>query len=53
MKEAPWRNPETLKMQESVASGKSISMDSLPAAGPMWITAGGIIDRHPFQQKFW
>jgi len=40
MKEAPWRNPEKPKMQESAASGKSISRTGLPAAGPRWITAG-------------
>jgi len=43
MKEAPWRSPEKPKMQESVASGKSILRTGLPAAGPRWITAGSKI----------
>ena len=39
MKEASCRNPEKPKMQESVASGKSISRTGLPAAGLVLRTA--------------
>jgi len=43
MKEAPWRNPEKPKMQEIVASGKSISRTGNLSAGPRWITAGSMV----------